>query len=296
MEAGRGCGRGGLVWGRGIFLGVLGCIFCGDGSDWRGLLTCVFRSRQVGGAGGGKLLLIAEGEETVRSREVLLMQYEVQLEVEGPVAMFARPDTGATPVSYPVPTWSAAKGMFDAVVWRPHAYIHPTFVEICRPVRYERYVTNYGGPLRKADQIKRNNNYQLHATVLVDVCYRIHGRVHVKRSTRGKQRPQLRRRSGKDWGDELSGLFTERLANGQTFYTPCLGWKEFVPTYFGPTRKNESGEPLNNPEPSINLALPSLLHTMWEHRQLKPEFKQDWHIVEGVMSYEERVPEVSDVE
>lgn len=41
--------------------------------------------------------------------------YTVQMEVAGPAAMFARPDTGATPTSYPVPTWSAAKGMFEAV-------------------------------------------------------------------------------------------------------------------------------------------------------------------------------------
>ncbi len=30
--------------------------------------------------------------------------YEVQFEIEGPAAMFARPDTGSTPISYPVPT------------------------------------------------------------------------------------------------------------------------------------------------------------------------------------------------
>ncbi len=35
----------------------------------------------------------------------------IALEVAGPAAMFTRPDTGATPISYPVPTYSAAKGM-----------------------------------------------------------------------------------------------------------------------------------------------------------------------------------------
>lgn len=223
-----------------------------------------------------------------------MSRYDVQLEIAGPVAMFARPDTGATPISYPIPTWSAARGMFDAVVWRPHAYIHPTRVEICRPVRYERYVTNYGGPLRKQDQIKNNNNYQLHATVLVDVCYQIHGEARVKRSTRGRERPQLRPRAGKDWRKALKRLFEDRLANCQTFYTPCLGWKEFVPSYFGPLRKNENGEPVNKPDTTIDLVIPALLHSMWAHRKLKPEFRQDWHIVAGVMSYEHQTPEVCD--
>ncbi len=211
-------------------------------------------------------------------------QYVVQLEVAGPAAMFTRPDTGATPISYPVPTYSAARGMFDAVVWRPHAYIHPTRVEICCPIRYERYVTNYGGPLRKQDQIRRNNNYQLNATILVDVCYRIYGVMRVKRSTVGKDRPQLRRRRGKDWAPELKRLFEKRLTHGQTFYTPCLGWKEFVPTYFGTFREGTA------PEASINDIIPSLLHSMWERRQLNPAFKQNWSIVNGVMSYEHPTP------
>src|SRR2546422_4265461 len=85
----------------------------------------------------------------------------ISLEVKGPAAMFTRPDTGATPISYPVPTYSAAKGMFESVVWRKSVYIRPTCVEICKPIRYERYITNYGGPLRKPVQIKDNNNYQL---------------------------------------------------------------------------------------------------------------------------------------
>ena len=42
----------------------------------------------------------------------------IDLEVAGPAAMFARPDTGATPISYPVPTYSAAKGMFETVLRR----------------------------------------------------------------------------------------------------------------------------------------------------------------------------------
>lgn len=215
-----------------------------------------------------------------------MTEYSVSLEVSGPAAMFARPDTGATPISYPAPTWSAAKGMFDAVLWRPHVHVHPTLVEICRPIRFERYVTNYGGPLRKQDQIKNNNNYQLMATILVDVCYRIHGEVQMKQmSTRGIGRTPLRRRSGQDWCPEFKKRFNERLECGQTFYTPCLGWKEFVPCYFGPLRKG------TRREPSVDdIIIPSFLSTMWEHRHLKPKYVQDWRIVKGVMSYSHRIP------
>lgn len=217
--------------------------------------------------------------------------FQIAFEVEGPVAMFTRPDTGSTPISYPVPTYSAAKGIFEAVARRPQIYVHPTCVEVCRPIRYERYVTNYGGPLRKQDQMKKDNNYQLYATVLVDVCYRIYGEVRAKQSsTRGTAREQVRRRRGRDWRPEFKRLFEERLAYGQTFFTPCLGWKEFVPRYFGPLRSGTT------PDRSVNLDIPALLHSMWEHRQLKPEFRQNWQIVNGVMSYEKQIPpEVRDV-
>jgi CRISPR-associated protein Cas5d len=223
----------------------------------------------------------------------MVTPYEVRFEVEGPAAMFTRPDTGSTPISYPVPTSSAAKGMFDAVLRRPHIYIQPTLVEICRPLRHERYVTNYGGPLRKQDQVKNNNNYQLIATILVDVCYRIRGEVRMKRmSSRTRAgSTQLRRRRGRDWRPEFKALFDDRLTRGQMFYVPCLGWKELVPTYFGPFR-----EGTRRYETEGEIVIPSLLHSMWDHRQLKPEYVQDWRIVKGVMSYLYQTPTEEDLD
>src|SRR5438105_557868 len=85
-------------------------------------------------------------------------RYPVAFEVAGPLAMFARPDTGGTPTSYPVPTWSAAKGLFESIAYfaDASAWLSPTKVEVCRRVgepggrmRFQRYTTNYGGPLRK---------------------------------------------------------------------------------------------------------------------------------------------------
>jgi CRISPR-associated protein Cas5d len=219
------------------------------------------------------------------------MPEEVKFEIAGSAAMFARPDTGSTPVSYPVPTFSAAKGIFDAIILRPHIYVQPTRVEICKPIRYERYVTNYGGPNRSQRQLKKNNNYQLIATILVDVCYRIYGEVRMKQmSTRGKGFSQVRCRSGQDWCPRFKALFDDRLARGQTFYTPCLGWKEFVPTYLGPFRTD------TRREISINdLVIPSFLRSMWEHYQLKPEFVQDWNIVQGVLSYRHHAPTEAEI-
>lgn len=206
--------------------------------------------------------------------------YEIAFEIAGPAAMFTRPDTGSTPISYPVPTASAVKGMFDAVLRRGHIYVRPTLIKICKPVRYEKYITNYGGPLRSQDQIKNNNNYQLMATILVDVHYQIYGEIRMKQMSRRAGRKQQRPRRGQDWRPRFKEDFNERLQLGKTFYTPCLGWKEFVPSYFGPLRKE------TRIETSVHdVIITSFLKSMWDHRQPKPEYVQDWKIVKGVLSY-----------
>lgn len=199
--------------------------------------------------------------------------YIVSFEVSGPMAMFTRPDSGSTPVSYPVPTWSAAKGMFESVARMEHAYIHPTHVEICRPIHFERYTTNYGGPLRKNDQLRKNNNLQLIATVLVNVCYRVFGDVRQLGSAGNSV----------NYAHALQDRFMRRLKHGRSYYTPTLGWKEFVPEYFGPLRD----ETLR--DRSVNLELPSLLHSVFDepvNGRVKPTFRQNVHVREGVLYFD----------
>jgi CRISPR-associated protein Cas5d len=204
--------------------------------------------------------------------------YTVSFEASGPMAMFARPDSGSTPISYPVPTWSAVKGMFEAVAMmrdrggRIKAYIHPIHVEICRPVRFEHYVTNYGGPLRKDDQVRKDNNLQLIATVLVDVCYRVFGEV----------RQIERTDDGVNYAHALQDRFQRRLNSGRCYYTPTLGWREFVPDYFGPLREGTGRER------SMDFILPSLLRSVFDepvNGRVKPVYRQA-HVRQGVLYFD----------
>lgn len=204
---------------------------------------------------------------------MIMKDYFVQLEIAGPAAMFTRPDTGATPISYPIPTFSAAKGMFEAVARYKSAYIRPIKVEICKPIRFEKYVTNYGGPLRKANQLKGGGAYQLPATIMVDVCFRLHGVVEELAAAP----------NGNNHLHALQEMFMRRLKKGQTYYTPVLGWKEFVPTYFGPVREGETFI-----QQDINQLIPSLLHTVFDRPAdgtYKPAFRQNVEIREGVLRY-----------
>jgi CRISPR-associated Cas5-like protein len=46
-----------------------------------------------------------------------MADYTISFEISGATAMWTRPDTGDAPVSYPAPTYSAAKEIFKFVVW-----------------------------------------------------------------------------------------------------------------------------------------------------------------------------------
>ena len=76
--------------------------------------------------------------------------YEVSLEISGRTAMWTRPDTGDAPVSYPAPSFAAVKGIFESIVWLKSAEVVPTRVEICAPLVFHTYSTNYGGPFAKS--------------------------------------------------------------------------------------------------------------------------------------------------
>jgi CRISPR-associated protein Cas5d len=201
-------------------------------------------------------------------------KYIAQMEIAGPAAMFTRPDTGGAFVSYPGPTYSAAKGIFESIARLKSAYISPTKVEICRPVQFHRYATNYRGPLRKRNQLQKDASYQLIAVILIDVCYRLYGTVEEAAPC-----PVTSNHL-----HALQEMFERRVRNGQAFATPCLGWKEFTPSYFGPFREG------THVERSINLEIPSMLHSVFDRPiagTWQPRFTQQLRIEEGVLRYVE---------
>jgi CRISPR-associated protein Cas5d len=194
------------------------------------------------------------------------------MEIAGPAAMFTRPDTGGSFVSYPAPTYSAAKGIFESIARLKSAYIRPVRVEICRPVQYHRYATNYRGPLRKGNQLAKDASYQLIAVILVDVCYRLHGVVE-EASASPVPTNHLH---------ALQEMFERRLRNGQCYAFPCLGWKEFTPSYFGPFRD------CTVVDRSITLEVPSMLHSVFDKAASgtwQPRYVQNVRIENGVMQY-----------
>lgn len=204
------------------------------------------------------------------------------MEVSGPTAMWTRPDTGDSPVSYPLPTYSAAKGLFESVARIETVEIVPTKVEICAPVVYHNYATNYGGPLRKTT-IMPNGSYQLLATVLINVCYRLYAEVrHSECCKPLSARAQNLKDKGLNALHVCQDMFKRRLGKGQWHDTPFLGWQEFVPDYMGPFRE------ATKVQEDISLDLPSFLFSVFESNGNKrPTFRSDMQVRNGRLAYVE---------
>ena len=150
----------------------------------------------------------------------------------------------------------------------------PIKVEICAPLRFLRYTTNYGGPLRKGNQIASGSSYQLIATILINVCYRIYGIVkELHAPPDGVKTNHLH---------HLQEMFQWRLKRGKCYQMPCLGWQEFTPSYFGEFREK------NSVDESISISIPSMLFSVFDHNgEYRPIFRQNVEIAKGRLEYAE---------
>lgn len=214
-------------------------------------------------------------------------KYQLSLEISGPTAMWTRPDAGDCPVSYPAPTYSAVKGIFESILWVQSVEVVPTKVEICAPIIYHGYNTNYGGPLRKGVVIKSGGSYQLLASVLVNPCYRLYAEVQRNKKDNGRLNSKTvnwdRRTTSP--GHAYQEIFNRRVKRGQCFSIPFLGWKEFAPDYVGPFR--DSTRVLTD----FNTHIPSMLRQVFPdglYSELRYVYDTDVEITGGALTFKER--------
>lgn len=160
----------------------------------------------------------------------------VSVKVWGDLACFTRPEMKVERVTYPVPTPSAARGILEAIFWKPEFSWRVQEIWVLRPIRYisilrnevnsrisftaaQRWVETAGAYFADEDRAQR------HTVALRDVAYIIVADVHP--------------RSG-DPGDQAKyrDQFRRRVQRGQCFHRPYLGTREFAAD-FGPPDGSE---------------------------------------------------------
>ncbi len=150
--------------------------------------------------------------------------------VRGPLACFTRPEFKVERVSYEVMTPSAARGVLEAVHWKPAIRWVITGIRVLAPIQFfsfRRNEVNSRVSVRNALQAMKGEplaNYfadedraQRNTVALRDVDYIVEAHF-VK---------------GAKWHDndnfaKHAETFTRRLEKGQTFHQPYLGCREFA--------------------------------------------------------------------
>lgn len=171
------------------------------------------------------------------------MAYGVRLLVWGERACFTRPEMKVERVSYDVITPSAARGILEAIHWKPAIRWVVDRIHVLKPIRFESIRRNEvaskipAGNVKTAMKAKSTSGLsnivdedrqQRAATVLRDVAYVIEAHFEIT-SQAGESDTE---------GKHLD-IFNRRARKGQYFHAPCLGNREF-PAFF---RLIEEGEP-----------------------------------------------------
>jgi len=165
----------------------------------------------------------------------------VSVKVWGEFACFTRPEMKAERVTYPVMTPSAARGVFEAIFWKPEFTWVIRHIKVLKPINYFSILRNEVNT-RASDRSARNwhksgggfyaseDRAQRNTLALRDVAYEISAEIELKPGVTddpAKYRDQFRR----------------RVMRGQCFSQPYLGCREFTASFgeIEPTDVAEGG-------------------------------------------------------
>ena len=166
------------------------------------------------------------------------------IEFYGDYACFTRPETKVERYSYPCPTPSAARNMFDAIYWHPGMYWQIDKIELLNKVAYTTIRRNEVKGKISVTNVKvwMNNNKKIkpfyadatggdtgrtqrQTIAIVNPRYRITGQAILKKEYNGDKEQCI-----KDYA-KCNAIFKRRAIKGSPYRQPFFGCKEFVAEY-----------------------------------------------------------------
>lgn len=160
------------------------------------------------------------------------MSFGIKLHVWGERACFTRPELKVERVSYDVMTPSAARGILEAIHWKPAVAWVVDRIHVLNPVRFEtirrneiasRVSARFAGAAARAGDISSlgldivADRQQRTMLALRDVAYVIEAHVEMTARAGPEETPR-----------KHCEMFLRRAGKGQCFHRPYLGVREFA--------------------------------------------------------------------
>ena len=155
------------------------------------------------------------------------MAYGIKLRVWGDYALFTRPEMKVERVSYDVMTPSAARGILEAIYWKPGIRWIIDRIHVIRPIRYDNIRRNEVSKKTTINKTDMQGNkpvciyaddsktrQQRASMVLRDVEYIIEAHFELTGKEDGHPGKHL-------------AIFERRVKKGQCFHRPYFGCREF---------------------------------------------------------------------
>lgn len=166
------------------------------------------------------------------------MSYGIKLHIWGDYALFTRPEMKSERVSYDIITPSAARGVLEAIYWKPQIRWVVDRLHVLKPIRFTSVRRNEVGGKIPAGSARtamksgtgtlglniEDERQQRASLILRDVAYVIEAHFDILVRRFEKDGPELPARECE--GKHLD-IFKRRARSGQCFQQPYLGCREF---------------------------------------------------------------------
>ena len=200
----------------------------------------------------------------------------VRVKVKGDFACFTRPDLKVERMSYPCMTPSAARGILEAILWKPEFQWFIRRIIVLKPIKFASLKRNEIKKKQGATPIditNMDNRVQRNSIVLTDVGYIIEASVYVDETLIEKSKGSNNPLSVKKYRE----MFERRVKKGQCWHQPCLGTREFAADFSIP---DEQDQPLD-----ITYPIGSMFYDMLydDKGDVTPMFFYDVAVVNGVL-------------
>lgn len=156
----------------------------------------------------------------------------IYLHAWGELACFTRPEMKVERVSYPVITPSAARGLLEAILYKPQFRWQIQRIAIKKPIRFLAFRRNEVKSrlsLRNPEPLFADEDRtQRNTLALRDVDYVIEASLELTPlANLPRRRPETAEDHGEDSLVKYLAMFQRRAEKGQCFTQPCFGCREF---------------------------------------------------------------------